>query len=192
MTTTRIQKILFPVNFSPSCIAMAPYVRRAATIFNAVVSLVHVVDPAELDLFEQYELYVSPVADILEDHRVVRRERFDAFLTSEFPLADSPRVLLSGDPASQISERTKNGSFDLIITSDSTSLMRTGIRAEEISRKSDGATTPCCFRRCVKNVKTHAWTDAPDYRRIRLVCYAPDGFCAKLFNSKNLSLHIAQ
>ena len=67
MTTTRIQKILFPVNFSPSCIAMAPYVLRAATLFNAVVSLVHVVDPAELDLFEQYELYVRPVADILED-----------------------------------------------------------------------------------------------------------------------------
>jgi hypothetical protein len=45
MTMARIEKILFPVNFSPSCIAMAPYVRRAATLFNAVVSLVHVVGP---------------------------------------------------------------------------------------------------------------------------------------------------
>lgn len=72
---------------------MAPCVRRAAALFNAVVSLVHVVDPAGLDFFEQYELYVRPVADILEDHRIVRMERFEAFLNSEFPLADSPRVL---------------------------------------------------------------------------------------------------
>jgi hypothetical protein len=93
MTMSRIEKILFPINFSPSCIAMAPCVRRAAALFNAVVSLVHVVDPAGLDFFEQYELYVRPVADILEDHRIVRMERFEAFLNSEFPLADSPRVL---------------------------------------------------------------------------------------------------
>jgi hypothetical protein len=40
-----IASILYPVDFSPSCIAMAPYVKRAAALLEARVSLVHVVDP---------------------------------------------------------------------------------------------------------------------------------------------------
>jgi len=154
MTTTRIQKILFPVNFSPSCIAMAPYVRRAATIFNAVVSLVHVVDPTELDLFEQYELYVRPVADILDDHTIVRKERFDAFLTSEFPLADSPRVLLSGDPASQISELAKNENFDLIIMPTHAGRFRQALLGSTTARVINDAPCPVLTSR-------HAETIAP-------------------------------
>jgi nucleotide-binding universal stress UspA family protein len=154
MTTTRIQKILFPVNFSPSCIAMAPYVRRAATIFNAVVSLVHVVDPAELGLFEQYELYVRPVADILDDHTIVRKERLDAFLTSEFPLADSPRVLLTGDPASQISELAKNENFDLIIMPTHAGRFRQALLGSTTARVINDAPCPVLTSR-------HAETIAP-------------------------------
>jgi nucleotide-binding universal stress UspA family protein len=154
MTMARIQKILFPVNFSPSCIAMAPYVRRAATIFNAVVSLVHVVDPAELGLFEQYELYVRPIADILDDHTIVRKERLDAFLTSEFPLADSPRVMLSGDPASQISELAKNENFDLIIMPTHAGRFRQALLGSTTARVINDAPCPVLTSR-------HAETIAP-------------------------------
>jgi hypothetical protein len=35
---TMIQNILFPVDFSPSCIAMAAYVKRSAAIFSAKVA----------------------------------------------------------------------------------------------------------------------------------------------------------
>jgi len=154
MTMPRIQKILFPVNFSPSCIAMAPYVRRAATIFNAAVSLVHVVDPAELNLFEQYERYVRPVADILDDHRIVRKERLDAFLTSEFPLANSPRVLLSGDPASQISELAKNENFDLIIMPTHAGRFRQALLGSTTARVINDAP-------CLVLTSRHAETIAP-------------------------------
>jgi len=41
---TTIQNILFPVDFSPSCIAMAAYVKRSAAMFSAKVTLVHVLD----------------------------------------------------------------------------------------------------------------------------------------------------
>jgi hypothetical protein len=41
---TTIQNILFPVDFSPSCIAMAANVKRAAVIVGARVTLVHVFD----------------------------------------------------------------------------------------------------------------------------------------------------
>src|SRR3984885_14674588 len=162
MTTTRIQKILFPVNFSPSCIAMAPYVRRASTIFNAVVSLVHVVDPTELDLFEQYELYVRPVADILDDHTIVRKERFDAFLTSEFPLADSPRVLLSGDPASQISELAKNENFDLIIMPTHAGRFRQALLGSTTARVINDAQCLVLTSRHAENVGGHSRVSSSD------------------------------
>lgn len=39
-----IQNILFPVDFSASCVALAPYVKRAAANLEAKVTLVHVFD----------------------------------------------------------------------------------------------------------------------------------------------------
>jgi len=44
-----IQKILFPVDFSPSLVGMAVYVKRAAAIFGAEVTLVHVFDLSSHD-----------------------------------------------------------------------------------------------------------------------------------------------
>jgi len=37
-----IANILFPVDFSPVCAAMAAYVKRAADMFGAQVTLLHV------------------------------------------------------------------------------------------------------------------------------------------------------
>jgi nucleotide-binding universal stress UspA family protein len=112
---SRIEKILFPVNFSASCVAMCAYVKRSAALSNATVTLVHVIDPGDLDIFEQYELYVRPVADIIGDHRTVCNERLKSFLAAEFPPSTSPRVLLSGDPATEISKLAREGNFNLII-----------------------------------------------------------------------------
>ena len=51
-----IQNNLFPVDFSPSCVAMAPHVKRAAVIFGASAALV-----SRLDLYSQrVQLYVLP------------------------------------------------------------------------------------------------------------------------------------
>ncbi|MGC1782459.1 MAG: universal stress protein [Acidobacteriaceae bacterium] len=47
-----IEKILYPVDFSASCIAMAPYVKRAAIELGAKVSLVHVVGPVKKALLQ--------------------------------------------------------------------------------------------------------------------------------------------
>jgi nucleotide-binding universal stress UspA family protein len=51
---SRLENILFPVDFSPSCVAVADYVERAATLFGAKVSMIHVVDPASHSGFELY------------------------------------------------------------------------------------------------------------------------------------------
>jgi len=106
-----INSILFPVDFSPSCIAMAPYVRRAATLFHSRVSLIHVFDPAS---YNGFELYIRKPIEIAEEHHNVSRDRLDSFLAAEFPLAECPRIVVSGDAATRIAEVARTG-FDLII-----------------------------------------------------------------------------
>lgn len=77
-----IQNILFPVDFSPSCIAMAPYVKRAAAIFGARVSLLHVFD---LYSHDGFQLYLRPVSDVAEEQQNLAQEKLDSFLTSSCP-----------------------------------------------------------------------------------------------------------
>src|SRR5229473_3910025 len=109
---TTIQNILFPVDFSPSCVAMAAYVERAAAMFGAKVTLVHVFDLYSHDAFQ---LYVRPLSEVAEEQRNLARSRLDSFLKSEFPLAEGPRILLSGDAATQIVQLARTDKFDLII-----------------------------------------------------------------------------
>jgi nucleotide-binding universal stress UspA family protein len=104
--------ILFPVDFSPSCAAMAAYVQRAAGILGAKVSLLHVVDLSSLNSFE---LYTRPLPVIAEEHLDFSREKLDSFLTAEFPVSGSPRILTSGDAAAGIAQTARDGRFDLIV-----------------------------------------------------------------------------
>ena len=66
-----IQKILYPVDFSPSSIGMAANVRRAASLLGARVSLIHVVDPAG---YNGLELYVRQISEVSEQHLGIGRE----------------------------------------------------------------------------------------------------------------------
>jgi nucleotide-binding universal stress UspA family protein len=107
-----IKNILFPVDFSHSCVAMAAYVKRAAALLGAKVSLIHVVD---LTSRNGFELYLRSSPDIAEERRLIGREHLDAFLTADFPLHQSSRILTSGDPATQIARAVREEAFDLII-----------------------------------------------------------------------------
>ena len=107
-----IEKILFPVDFSPSCAAMAAYVRRAADIFDSQVALVYVCD---LTSNNGFELMVRGMREVTEDHLSVARDRLDSFLPSEFPPASCTRMLCSGEAAAQIAEVARSRAFDLII-----------------------------------------------------------------------------
>src|SRR5208282_5125401 len=89
-----IQKILFPVDFSPSCVGMAAYVKRGATIFGAEVTLLHVCD---LSSHDGFELLARPGVDIAEDHWELAKSKLELFLKPEFPAEVCPRILLVGD-----------------------------------------------------------------------------------------------
>jgi nucleotide-binding universal stress UspA family protein len=105
-----IRRILFPVDFSSSCLATAPFVKRAAAIFGAEVTLVHVCD---LSSHNGFELFERPATDIAREHWSLALRKLELFLESDFPPANSRRVLLSGYAADLIAETAKN--FDLIM-----------------------------------------------------------------------------
>ena len=106
-----IQNILFPVDFSPSCAAMAAFVKRGASIFRARVTLVHV-----FDLYSHaVQLYVRPPSEVAEEQEILARQKLDSFLKSEFPVGECPRILLSGDAATQIAQFARIDRSNLII-----------------------------------------------------------------------------
>jgi nucleotide-binding universal stress UspA family protein len=106
-----IKNILFPVDFSPSCVAMAPFVKRAASIASAKVTLLHVLEVTA----SGFELYVRPYPEVEEDCKSVACEKLKAFLASEFPADDSPRLLWEGDAATAIAKVARERGFDMIV-----------------------------------------------------------------------------
>jgi nucleotide-binding universal stress UspA family protein len=116
-----IQNILFPVDFSSSCVAVAAYVKRSAAIFGARVTLAHVLD---LYSHDGFQLYVRPLSEVSEEQQNVARDKLDSFLKSEFPVGECPRILLSGAAATQITQFARAKGFDLIIMPTHAGLFR--------------------------------------------------------------------
>jgi nucleotide-binding universal stress UspA family protein len=91
---------------------MARYVERSAAIVKARVTLLHVVDLAS---YNGFELYLRRPQEIALDHIEVGRERLNQFLVEEFPLDQYQRLIVAGDPATEIARVAKEGGFSLII-----------------------------------------------------------------------------
>ncbi len=81
-------------------------------MFGAKVTLLHVFD---LYSHDAVQLYVRSLSEVAEEQRNLAREKLDSFLKSEFPLAECPRILSSGDAAKQIVQLAKTNKSDLII-----------------------------------------------------------------------------
>jgi nucleotide-binding universal stress UspA family protein len=146
-----IASILYPVDFSPSCIAMAPYVKRAAALLEARVSLVHVVDPTG---YNGLQLYVRPISEVSEEHLAIGRDRLESFLTAEFPAAEFPRILTSGDAATEIARVAREDSFDLIIMPTHSGIFRQMLLGSTTAKVINDADCPVLTSR-------HAQTIAP-------------------------------
>jgi nucleotide-binding universal stress UspA family protein len=107
-----ITSILYPVDFSPSSVAMAAYVKRAAALLGARASLLHVVDPTG---YNALQLYVRPISEVSEEYLGIGRERLNSFLTAEFPRGAVPKNPDFGDAATEIARVAREERFDLII-----------------------------------------------------------------------------
>jgi nucleotide-binding universal stress UspA family protein len=146
-----IKNILYPVDFSPSCIAMAAYVKRAAILLGAKVSLIHVVD---LVSHNGFELYLRSTPEISEEHLNIGRHRLDSFLTTEFPAIHSPRILDSGDVATRIAHVARDKAFDLIIMPTHAGFFRQMLLGSTTAKVLNDADCPVLTSR-------HAQTIAP-------------------------------
>lgn len=133
-----VTNILFPVDFSSSCVAMGPYVKRAASMYGARVSLIHVFNPAS---YTGVEEYVRGPVEIAEEHREIARKRLDDFLAREFPVAHYPRILASGDPARQIAATARHG-FDLIMMPTHAGAFRRTLLGSTTAKVLDSADCP--------------------------------------------------
>jgi nucleotide-binding universal stress UspA family protein len=145
-----ITNILFPVDFSDSCIAMASYVKRAAAMCDAKVSLVHVFDPAS---YNGFELYVRRTKEIAEDHKVIARNRLDSFLKDEFPSSQHARILVAGEAGAHIAQVARKG-FDLIILPTHAGIFRQMLIGSTAAKVLNDADCPVVTSR-------HAQTIAP-------------------------------
>jgi nucleotide-binding universal stress UspA family protein len=146
-----ITSILYPVDFSPSCIAMAAYVKRGAALLGARVSLVHVVDPTG---YNGLQLYVRPISEVLEEQLEIGRQRLDSFLTAEFPVAQCPRILASGDASTEIARVAREDRFDLIIMPTHSGIFRQMLLGSTTAKVINDADCPVLTSR-------HAQTIAP-------------------------------
>jgi universal stress protein A len=134
-----IKSILFPVDFSYSCVAMAAYVERAAALFGAKVSLVHVVDPS---MNNGFELYDRPPVEAQEQQLSAGREKLDLFLSAMFPASGFPRIVASGDAASEIVQLARNDRFDLIIMPTHAGIFRQLLLGSTTAKVINGADCP--------------------------------------------------
>jgi nucleotide-binding universal stress UspA family protein len=155
-----IASILYPVDFSPSCVAMAAYVKRAAALLGARVSLVHVVDPTG---YNGLQLYVRPISEVLEEYLGSGRERLDSFLAGDFPVAQCPRILTSGDAATEIARVAKEDRFDLIIMPTHAGIFRQMLLGSTTAKVINDADCPVLTSR-------HAQTIAPPLEHREWLC----------------------
>jgi nucleotide-binding universal stress UspA family protein len=99
-----IKRILFPVDFSESCLSAARYVEAMAGRFEAEVMLLHVVGPGEGGL------------TLAEELLPLRKSELNAYLAEEFKYFTTQRVCVVGeDPADQIVAIAREWQADLVM-----------------------------------------------------------------------------
>ena len=98
------ERILFPVDFSKRCDAVAPMVETYVGRFQAELIVLHAVPPVD-------SAYGVPLVDAVTPARV----RISGYLTGEFEHFDVQRVVTPGDPALTIIDYAENNGMDLIM-----------------------------------------------------------------------------
>jgi nucleotide-binding universal stress UspA family protein len=96
------KKILFPIDFSERCTDAARMAETFAGHFQAELTLLYVLEPLTYN-------------DVPVDAAALVEHQLKEYLTGELRPFDVKRVLLHGDPASQIAEYAHSGNFDLIM-----------------------------------------------------------------------------
>src|SRR5258708_27706499 len=128
---------------------MAAFVKRAAAIFGARVTLLHIFD---LHSHDAMQLYIRPPSEVAEEQRNLARDKFASFLKSEFPPSESRRVLLSGDAATQITQLARTNKFDLIIMPTHAGFFRRNLLGSTTAKVLNDADCPALTTQHVETI----------------------------------------
>lgn len=105
------RKILFPVDFSPACSAMAPYVSDMQQRNQAQLILLHVNELPRVDSTEFPMFPPEPRAEIEE----IGRHRLQIFQEKHFPQSAALNLLEGGEPGTAIEATATTHDVDLIM-----------------------------------------------------------------------------
>ena len=133
-----IRKILFPVDFSPACEAMAPLVVRTATIFSARVTLLYVLEPAATG----FELTVQTLREVEEYRAKAAEERLQTFLAGPLPADTCERLVRDGLAAETIAAVANQQGFDLIVMPTHAGAFRRMLLGSTSAKVLDSASCP--------------------------------------------------
>jgi len=104
--------ILFPVDFSDQCRALAPHVACMASRYRARVTMLRVIElPVSVDPGWPAYSGLMDYPALIENEK----ERLHSFLRSEFETVSITRLTLEGGPGRTIAEYADNEKFDLIM-----------------------------------------------------------------------------
>lgn len=108
----RFANILFPVDFSERCLAVAPAVAALARKFGSAVTLVHAMNlpPGAYQDWYAYLNLVDKESVLAEIEKSLHR-----FLVEQFSGTDVRRVLIEGEPGEAITRYASEQAMDLIM-----------------------------------------------------------------------------
>lgn len=106
--------VIFPVDFSRRSEGAAHIVRMVASCFDSTVHLIYVMAPP---IYEAMSIEISgPVmADMMTKYEDAAREKLNGYLTEDLRGLKAQRVMLTGDPATEIVRYAHKNAADLIV-----------------------------------------------------------------------------
>ena len=111
----RVQKILFPVDFSKRCTAAAHHAAAMARHFNAKLTVLHVVQVPPIWYGDLAAAELELLVDI-EELKKDRQHTLDGYLRNELQdVAHVEKIVENGDPAFVIEEYARKEKVDLVM-----------------------------------------------------------------------------
>ncbi|HTM50531.1 MAG TPA: universal stress protein [Bryobacteraceae bacterium] len=107
-------RVLAPIDFSERSPGAARYAGMLACRFHSELTLLHVVDAAAYEL-SAYEFTGPVVSSVPEERSREAAALLDNFLPGEFARLNTRRVVLTGDPATEIVEFAHSERASLIV-----------------------------------------------------------------------------
>ena len=108
------RKILFPVDFSDRCRAIAPFVRQTVEKYEADLMLLHAVDPVPLVMGSVEASVAMPLPDFVH-MRKRQEERLKEFDQEMFPGLKPTRLVEDGEPGRVVRDAIRHHGTDLVM-----------------------------------------------------------------------------